>query len=209
MTPTAATTDRASRPRVAGDREREVLDAVVDLLVEVGYDRLTFDAVASAAKVSKATLYRRWTGKADLVLSAVEQLFDRAEDGHAEAANTGTFVGDLEAMFCQSTEMLEQLPAILAGSLPALQRDPELSAEFTERIIKPKTARLHAVLLRAQQRGEIREDADLATLAAVLPAMNFHRVMTTGECPDDAYVRTVIHEVLLPACRAGLADDSS
>ena len=51
-----------TRPRVAGEREEEILDATVRLLVDVGYDKLTLDAVAAEARASKATLYRRWSG---------------------------------------------------------------------------------------------------------------------------------------------------
>ena len=57
MTPAEAATHL--RPRVEGDREREILDAALEVLAEVGYDRLTMDAVAQRAKASKATLYRR------------------------------------------------------------------------------------------------------------------------------------------------------
>jgi AcrR family transcriptional regulator len=49
-----------TRPRVEGEREDEILDACVELLLEAGYDRLTMDAVAKKARASKATLYRRW-----------------------------------------------------------------------------------------------------------------------------------------------------
>ena len=60
-------------PRVEGARESEILDATVRLLVDVGYDKLTLDAVAAEARASKATLYRRWKGKADLVVDAVHR----------------------------------------------------------------------------------------------------------------------------------------
>ena len=59
------------RPRIEGEREGEIFAAVVALLVEAGYDKLTFDAVATAVRAGKATLYRRWPTKADLVLDAV------------------------------------------------------------------------------------------------------------------------------------------
>ena len=55
----------STRPRVEGDREDEILDATLTLLFEVGYDRLTIDAVARRARASKATLYRRWDTKAE------------------------------------------------------------------------------------------------------------------------------------------------
>ena len=67
MTPQEA----AVRPRIKGEREQEILLATLDVLVDVGYDRLTMDAVASRAKASKATLYRRWHSKAELVIEAV------------------------------------------------------------------------------------------------------------------------------------------
>ena len=55
------------RPRVAGERELEIFEANLEVLDEVGYDLLTMDAVATRAKASKATLYRRWRGKPELV----------------------------------------------------------------------------------------------------------------------------------------------
>ena len=67
MTPQEA----AVRPRIEGHREQEILDATLEVLADVGYDRLTMDAVATAAKASKATLYRRWSSKAALVIDAV------------------------------------------------------------------------------------------------------------------------------------------
>ncbi len=57
MTP--ITEAAVTRPRVEGDREAEILSATLEVLVDVGYDRLTMDAVAARAKASKATLYRR------------------------------------------------------------------------------------------------------------------------------------------------------
>ena len=59
------------RPRVEGERESEILDAALDLLARVGYDRMTMDAVAAEAKASKATLYRRWSTKSALVVDAI------------------------------------------------------------------------------------------------------------------------------------------
>ena len=60
-----------ARPRVEGDREGEILDATLELLLDAGYDRLTMDAVAARARASKATLYRRWSTKASLVVDAL------------------------------------------------------------------------------------------------------------------------------------------
>ena len=67
MTPT----ETGTRPRVEGERELEILEATLEVLDEVGYDLLTMDAVATRAKASKATLYRRWKGKPELVVAAI------------------------------------------------------------------------------------------------------------------------------------------
>src|SRR5438309_11079051 len=59
------------RRRLGAARERALLDVAVALLAEVGYDRLSLDEVARRAHTSKATLYRRWPRKADLIAAAV------------------------------------------------------------------------------------------------------------------------------------------
>ena len=70
-------------------RQQAVLDAVLELMVEAG-DQLTMDAVASRAKASKATLYRRWHSKAALVFEAV-----MLHKGPATSPDTGSFRQDL------------------------------------------------------------------------------------------------------------------
>src|SRR5579864_5993220 len=53
-------------------REEAILDAVIGLLGETGYEAMTMDAVAARAHASKTTIYRRWPGKAELVRAAVD-----------------------------------------------------------------------------------------------------------------------------------------
>src|SRR5436190_18041434 len=98
MTPAEAATHL--RPRVEGDREREILDAALEVLAEVGYDRLTMDAVALKAKASKATLYRRWNGKGSLVIDALHH--HHQHEATAEPVDTGSLRGGLIASYCGS-----------------------------------------------------------------------------------------------------------
>ena len=88
MTPEAAAA--AQRPRVEGLREQEILDAALVVLADVGYDRLTMDAVAHRAKASKATLYRRWSSKATLVVEALART-----KGTPPVPDTGDLRSDL------------------------------------------------------------------------------------------------------------------
>src|ERR1700750_3348213 len=86
-----------ARPRVAGAREEEILDAAVEELLEVGYHRLTMDGVAQRARASKATLYRRWSSKQSIVVDAVVRA---KRVSTASSPDTGSLRGDLVELFC-------------------------------------------------------------------------------------------------------------
>lgn len=186
-----------SRPRIEGDREQEILTATLQVLGEVGYDRLTMDAVAQAAKASKATLYRRWQSKATLVIDAL--LAVKGVE-HFEPADTGTLRGDLLAMFCGVGGITEQKPiALLAGVLTAIHRDEELGTQFRQRFIGPKTAASRIIFERAQERGDLRDDVDLDLLVPALAGVVLHRVYLLGDEPTPELVSAVVDQIILPA----------
>lgn len=132
--PAAAIT--TSRPRVEGDREQQILDGVLQVLVDVGYDLLTFDAVAAQVHASKATLYRRWSTKADLVVSAVQASMCMAS--LHDLPDTDSLRGDLMAMFAGEEDLPIQLAEVIAALMPAMHRDADLTAAVKERFILPK-----------------------------------------------------------------------
>jgi len=185
-----------SRPRIEGDREREIFHATLQLIVESGYDKLTLDAVAGRAKASKATLYRRWSSKTDLVLDAISCL----ETAPPTLPDTGSLRGDLVAMAAKKGLFEPERADILCGLATALYRDPELRTRLAERFGDPRHNHLRELLSRARDRGEIRPDADLELLSQVVPAMVLFQLYlnTPGEVPP-GFVVSVIDEVLLPA----------
>ena len=69
-TPITESEGRPSGARAAA-RRQAILDAAIALLMEVGYDRMSMDALAERARASKATIYRHWAGKAEVVVEAV------------------------------------------------------------------------------------------------------------------------------------------
>src|SRR5438309_3632378 len=81
-------------PRRGPDRREAICDAVFELLGEVGYDRMTMDAVATRARASKATIYRTWPDKPGLVAEALINRFGPTP----QAPNTGSLRGDLMAL---------------------------------------------------------------------------------------------------------------
>lgn len=192
-----ATTRAAARPRIEGDREAEILDATLELLASAGYDRLTMDAVAAAAKASKATLYRRWSTKADLVIDAIE----RAKKAPSLVdLDTGSLRGDLLASACHQGGLSDPAAvSVLAGIIPALHHDPEFAEAFHERFLKPKLAESRAIYERAKARGEIDADVDLDLLETVLPAMALHRAFVFRQPVGDDVVARIIDEVVIPA----------
>lgn len=191
----------ATRPRVEGDREQEILDATLEVLGDVGYDRLTMDAVATLAKASKATLYRRWNGKVSLVIDALHSVKDTAE-----VPDTGNLRDDLVASFCGLGGLTdEKSVATFASVITAITRDKEFARAFRTEVIGPKSRQSSALFERARDRGEIPADTDIELLAPALAGIVLHRLYVIGELPDKALVTRVIDQIIMPAATAGLS----
>lgn len=187
--------ESATRPRVEGDREQEILDAAMTVLAEVGYDRLTMDAVASAAKASKATLYRRWTDKANLVVDALISV-----KTPQEVPDTGSLRGDLLASFCGPGGLTDQQQVdSFAAVITAICRDEEFAQIFRERVVVPKSRNSRAIFERARERGELKDDLDLDLLAPALAGIVLHRLFILGRTPDQDTIAHVVDQIILPA----------
>jgi AcrR family transcriptional regulator len=189
---------QAHRPRVEGEREDEILDATVALLMEVGYDRLTMDAVAKRARASKATLYRRWETKPSLV---VEALVRGKTAPQVADQDTGSLRSDLLSTFCGHEGMNSAATGVMGAVITAVTTDPEFAEEFRQKFIAPKAAVSEAIYRRAQERGEISGDLDIELIAPSLPAILMHRAFILGIPPDDATIERVVDHVILPAVR--------
>jgi AcrR family transcriptional regulator len=191
------------RPRVEGEREEQILDAAVRLLLEVGYDRLTLDAVALEARASKATLYRRWRGKADIVVDALARTKRCPEPVDPD---TGTLRGDLMAIACGAGGLTEDAPlSVVAGLMSVMQHDAELKRAIDERFIQPRITATRTAFERAKRRGEIDPDVDIELLFDVLPGMVVNRRLVLGKPVDQSYIAHVIDDVVLPAAHRSSA----
>ncbi len=195
MTPAEAATHL--RPRVEGDREREILDAALEVLSEVGYDRLTMDAVAQRAKASKATLYRRWNSKATLVVDALA-----TQKATPPVPDSGDLRTDLLVAFCGMGGLTDHDTTSTFGAvMTALTTDPEFAAEFRSRVLQPKAQLSRAIFQRAVERGDVREDLDLDLVAPALAGIVLHRLFVMGEEPGPTLIEHVIDQIILPAVR--------
>lgn len=183
-------------------REAEILDVVTALLVEVGYDGVTFEGVARRAGASKPTLYRRWATKRDMVVAAVKAM---PAGGGGRVIDTGSLRGDLLALTAVLADTLQGSDtALVATLLQAGLADPQL-CEHLETTTGPTGARLpDDVRLRAVERGELPEDACSFAYDEVVGAAMVTRALN-GLPYDDRYREQLVDAVLLPALTAAPA----
>ncbi|MCS5734062.1 TetR/AcrR family transcriptional regulator [Herbiconiux daphne] len=203
-TNTRAADDTAAEPARLGrkrdhSRDADILDAAVDVLAEEGYDGMTIDMVAARAKAGKATLYRRWASKGELVIDAVACMkkddldLDRLPD-------TGTLRGDLIGMIKPRTlEEAEKKLQVMAGLMSVLARSPELSDAISQAIIEPRAEVNRILLRRAIERGEIAADCDVDTIALISPSMAAYRTLVLKKPVDREFLVSMIDGVILPA----------
>jgi AcrR family transcriptional regulator len=188
------------RPRIEGDREAEILEATLAVLGDVGYDRLTMDAVALRAKASKATLYRRWNGKVSLVIDALHHGHQHEE---RELVDSGSLREDLLSAFCGAGGLTDKPEVDTFGAiLTAVARDADFAEAFRREVLAPKLAATTELFERAKARGEVRSDVDIELLAPALAGIVLHRFFLVGEPPTQELVTTVIDQIILPAATA-------
>lgn len=176
-------------------RERAILSAVIAVVGEVGYEAMTMDAVAARASASKATIYRRWRNKADLVRAALDA-YDA--ETNATAPDTGTLRGDLVgAIEMARDKATPTYLALIGGLVSAMRHDPDLETQLREHIADDELSPFAAALRRAVQRGELPGTADETLIHDVAEALIVHRT-TAGLPLDEPYVARVVDDVLLP-----------
>ncbi len=178
-------------------RDTDIMNAALDVLAETGYDGMTVDMVAARAKAGKATLYRRWPSKPDLVLDAVACMKAVPLD---TLPDTGTLRGDLIAMIkAPSIQDAERKLKIMAGIVSMISRNPELAEAARAALVEPRAAANRIIFRRAIDRGEISADTDIETLCMVGPALATYRTLMLQLPVDRDFLVRNIDAVILPA----------
>jgi AcrR family transcriptional regulator len=182
-------------------RDPVLREAALAVLAEVGYDRLTMDAVAARARAGKTTIYRRWQGKAELVVDALNSL-----KGVPDIPDTGSLRRDLRALAESITSAEGRFGAqVTIGMVNALARDGELRRVFGEKFIAPRMAGFRVVFERAVARGEMPGGHDLDLLARLFPALALQHLMMSGELPGARLACHIMDEVVYPLATAPAA----
>jgi AcrR family transcriptional regulator len=175
-------------------REAELLAVTLRLLQEHGYDGLTVDAVAAAAHASKATVYRRWPSKAELVLAAFIEGIRQV----AVAPNTGTLRGDLLQIGDKICEHGRQHASTIRAVLVEVSRHPALRDAMQHQFLDQRKAMLQHVLREAVDRGEIAKTAISDELWDLLPGYLIYRCIIPGRPPTRRTVEDIVDGFIIP-----------
>jgi len=200
--PGAAGSRRPGRPR-SERAEQAIIDAALSLFAESGPDGLCIERVAARAGVGKATIYRRWPGKEDLLLAAIAAA--KAPLPEPAGVSVRADLVDLLASMCHSATdpRLAREFALLLGEGA---KYPRLMARYREMVVEPRREVFRSVLRRGVATGELRADTDIeAALFMLIGAIVAGTRDELGTIPS-RYAERLVDELLRGlAPRPGLA----
>jgi AcrR family transcriptional regulator len=176
-------------------REAQLLAVTLRLLQERGYDRLTVDAVAAAARASKATLYRRWPSKAELVLATFSEGIRQV----SPPPNTGTLRQDLLCLGARICEQAREHASTIAAVLSEITRNPALQDAMRHEFVDRRKEVMDEILRQAVDRGEIGPAAIDDEIWDVLPLYLIFRAIVPGRPLTAHTVEALVDGVLIPS----------
>ena len=183
---------RPGRPVEARPRQAAIA-ATLELIAAYGIGGVTTNAVAERAGISKATMYRRWRSKEELVVDALAALVSEIT-----LPDTGSTRGDLRALMGSAVDVYSG--SVEAGVMPslvdAMSRDAELARAVREGFLAQRRAALSGVLERGVARGDLRADLDVELALDVLGGALFYRLLVTGGSIDDQLADGVVELIL-------------
>lgn len=189
------TADRAAESSPWSPRETELLAVTLQLLQQHGYDRLTVDAVAATARASKATVYRRWPSKAELVLAAFIEGIRQV----AVPPETGTLRGDLLRLGELVCQEAREHASTIRAVLVEVSRNPALNEVMQHQFIDQRRALIRYVLQQAVDRGEINASAINDELWDLLPGYLIFRTIIPSRPPTQRTVQALVDDVVIPS----------
>jgi AcrR family transcriptional regulator len=182
---------RPGRPRSEA-AERAIIEAALDLFAESGPDGLCMEQVAARAGVGKATIYRRWPGKEDLLLDALASLKIPLPEPQGRSVREDlTAVLDVMCQDAADPRQARQI-ALLQGEGA---RYPRLMARFVETVVEPRRELVRSILRRGVTTGELREDTDIEAAMFMLRGASLARSLY-GQKPLEDYASRAVDELL-------------
>ncbi len=190
--PDAPTARRPGRPR-SQQAEQALLDATIAAIGECGIDGVHCEDVAARAGVGKATLYRRWPGKEDLLIAAFAALKRPLPEPRGESVRDD-LIAMLEVVAADADDpRYAQHYALLHAEG---ERYPRLVALYKERVVEPRREAMRSVLRRGAASGELRPDIDLEVAVLALTGAVIARGKHDAPPAEPDFATRVVDEVL-------------
>jgi AcrR family transcriptional regulator len=185
--------NRSGRPRSARI-DSAVLEATGKLLAERGYTATSIEMVARRAGVAKATIYRRWRSKEELVV----ELLSRVAAGVEPVPDLGDTRAELLRLVSEAIEQLAKTPTggIIQGLASELSRNPTLSRLVRERVISLRRGEAGAVLARGIARGDLRADTDAVIAHELLIGPAYYHLLLGGKKLDKRFAERIVDAFL-------------
>ncbi len=183
---------RAGRPR-SMEAERAIIRATLELFAESGAEGLCIEKVATKAGVGKATIYRRWAGKEDLLLDAIAAMKWPLPESKGESVRED-LAALLDAMGRESGDPRRTRQfALLLGEGAAY---PRLLERYVETVVEPRREVVRTVLRRGVATGELREETNIEAAVDLLTGAVLARPKASRDRADRGYGRRVVDELL-------------
>ena len=188
--------DAARRPgRPRSERaEQAILDATIEAVGDCGIEGVRCEDVAARAGVGKATLYRRWPGKEDLLIAAFAAMKAPLPEPRGESVRDD-LIAMLEVLAADAEDPRHaQQYALLHGEG---QRYPRLLARYKDLVVEPRRELMRSVLRRGAASGELRPDIDVEVAMLALTGAVFARGRHDSPPADPAFATRLVDELLL------------
>jgi AcrR family transcriptional regulator len=182
---------RPGRPR-SEQADQAILSAALDLFAECGPDSLCIEQVAAKAGVGKATIYRRWPGKEDMLVDALATVGTKLPEPQGRSVRAD-LIALLSAICREAADPRRaRLFALLQGEG---KRYPRLMARYLATVVQPQREMVRSVLRRGVATGELRENTDIEAASFLLDGAVLASMY--GAVPTDSrYARRVVEELL-------------
>jgi AcrR family transcriptional regulator len=161
-----------------------ILSATLELLSEVGPTGLSVEEAASRAGVSKATIYRRFPTKDDLVVAALASLNESLPTEIPEGPTRDVLVGIVTAWWTQQHESRtgQLFPRVLAHA----KNNPRMFCSFYDQVIEPRRDLYRGVIRRGIASGELRPDTDVELMTTMIIASSVYTLQVRSSGRDAA-----------------------
>lgn len=171
-----------------------ILKATLELLAELGYERMSIEGIASRAKVAKTTIYRRYRGKEELVADAIESVREEVA-----IPDTGNLWGDIDALIENAARITfnplgRQAVATIISSASS---NSEFARIYSNKYLQPRREAFAVVIERAKARNEVRADLDANFVFDVMSGMMLYGLIFPPKSESwEEYVRCAVEGVI-------------